>query len=138
MLVLNPRRVTFAGQTWSEVAAVVIDRQSKRTLTEWSDLGPHAVFADAPEQLVTVRVVQKATTDDLHAPTPGDAGELSFAASPSGADSPRRRLRAQCVVTEVTHELSLTAGAVRTLRLVALSPDGAADPITTEPADGTA
>jgi len=138
MLLLNPRKVTFAGLLWDDVAAVTIDRSAKRTALEWSDLGPHAVLADVPEQMVRIRVVQHVARDDIGMPRPSDEGELIFHTSPAGADSPRRRIRAQCVILDVTHELSLKHGALRTITLVALSTDGAADPITTEPADGVA
>ncbi|MBK7405882.1 MAG: hypothetical protein IPJ41_14995 [Phycisphaerales bacterium] len=137
MLLLNPRQVTFANTMWEDVAAVVIDRAAERSILDWTDLGPYPVLADVPEQRVAIRVVQQIVRDDLAAPRPGDAGELTFSTAPAGADTPRRRLRAQCVVLEVSHELSLKHGALRTVRFAALSPDGAADPITTEPADGT-
>ncbi len=138
MLLLNPRHVTFAGALWNDVAAVTIDRSARRTALEWSDLGPHAVLADVPEQQVTIRVVQHLARGDIGAPRPSDEGELTFHTSPAGADSPRKRIAAHCVVLDVTHELSLKHGALRTITLVALSTDGAADPITTEPADGVA
>jgi hypothetical protein len=136
MLLLNPRQVTFAGDLWDDVATIVIDRSANRTTLEWSDLGPHPVLADVPEQQVTVRVVQQVARADIGAPRPSEAGELLFHTAPAGADTPRKRLRAQCVVLDVTHELSLKHGALRTIKLIALSPDGATDPITTEPADG--
>lgn len=136
MLILSPRTVRFGGAEWEDVAAVIIDRQAKRAVTEWSDLGPHTVLADAPEQLVTVRVVQQVARDDVGTPVPGESAELAFAIAPAGGDSPRRRVRAECVVTDVTHELSLKSGAVRTVKLVAVSSDGATDPVTVEDADG--
>lgn len=136
MLLVNPRRVTFAGVLWDDVAAIIIDRAAKRAAVEWSDFGPHPVFADVPEQQVTIRVLQHVARDDVGLPRPGDEGVLTFHTSPAGADMPRTRVSAACVALDVTHELSLRNGALRTIKLVALSPDGAADPITTEPADG--
>ena len=136
MLILNPRAVRFGGAEWEDVSAVVVDRQAKRTVTEWSDLGPQVVLVDAPEQLVTVRVVQQVAGDDIGTPVPGESGELGFATAPAGGDTPRRRVVAQCVVTDVTHELSIKNGAVRTVKLVAVSSDGIADPVTVEDADG--
>lgn len=138
MLLLSPRTVTFAGTTWEDVSAVVIDRAAARAVKEWSDLGPHVVLADVPEQLVTLRVIQSVARDDVGAPVPSETGELVFHTAPAGADTPRRKIAAQCVVTDVTHELSLKNGAVRTVRLIAVSPDGAADPVTIEDADGIA
>jgi hypothetical protein len=136
MLLLNPRSVSFGGAVWEDVSAVVIDRAAARAIKEWSDTGPHLVLADVPEQLVTVRVVQQVARDDVGVPVPGEAGELVFHTAPSGSDSPRKRVRAQCVVMDVTHELSLKNGAVRTVKLLAVSSDGATDPITIEEADG--
>lgn len=136
MLLLNPRSVSFGGAVWEDVSAVVIDRAAARAIKEWSDTGPYLVLADVPEQVVTVRVVQQVARDDVGVPVPGEAGELVFHTSPSGADSPRKRVRAQCVVMDVTHELSLKNGAVRTVKLLAVSGDGAADPVTIEDADG--
>ena len=136
MLILNPRVVRFGGRVWEDVSAVVVDRQATRAVTEWSDLGPHAVLVDAPEQTVTVRVVQQVARDDVGTPVPGELAELSFFTAPAGGDTPRWRVGALCVVTAATHELSLKNGAVRTVRLVALSSDGAADPVTLEDAGG--
>lgn len=129
MLLLNPRSVTFGSATWDSVVAVMIDRDSVRFVEEWSDAGPHAVLADAPEQRVTIRVVQEVTRDDLGSPRPGEAGALSLCTAPTGADAGRRKLTAQAVVRSVSHEVSLKRGAVRTITLVAVSADGAADPI---------
>lgn len=136
MLILNPREVTFGGEVWEDVSAVVVDRQARRAVTEWSDLGPQVVLADAPEQLVTVRVVQQVARDDVGSPVPGASEALTFCTSPAGGDTPRRRVVAQCVVMDVTHELSVKNGAVRTVKLVAVSGDGVADPVTIEEADG--
>ena len=133
---LNPRAVRFGETVWEDVSAVVVDRQARRTVTEWSDLGPQVVLVDAPEQLVTVRVVQQVARDDIGTPVPGDSGELRFATAPNGGDTPRRRVVAQCVVTDVTHELSIRNGAVRTVKLVAVSSDGVADPVSIEDAVG--
>jgi hypothetical protein len=136
VLLLNPRTVSFGGEVWEDVSAVVVDRSAKRAVTDWSDLGPHVVLADAPEQLVAVRVVQHVSRDDVGSPKPSEAGELVFHTSPSGSDSPRKRVKALCVVMDVTHELSLKNGAVRTVKLVAVSSDGVVDPVTIEDADG--
>lgn len=138
MLLLNPRSVTFAGTVWEDVSAVVIDRAAARAVKEWSDLGPHVVLADVPEQLVTLRVVQRVARDDVGTPVPGESGELVLHTAPAGSDTPRRRLTAGCVVTDVSHEVSLKNGAVRTIKLIAVSPDGPTDPITIEDAGGIA
>ncbi len=136
MLLLNPREVSFGGEVWEDVSVVVVDRSASRAVKEWSDLGPQVVLADAPEQLVTVRVVQHVARDDIGSPKPGETGELVFHTSPSGTDSPRKRVLVACVVMDVMHELSLKNGAVRTVKLVAVSSDGVVDPVVVEDADG--
>lgn len=136
MLVLNPRQVTFDGERWEDVTAVSIDREAAREVVEWGDLGPHVVLADAPEQRVTVKVTQQVVRDDIDSPRPGDAGELSFHTSPAGTDAGRRRVRASVVVVRCAHEVGQKAGAVRVVEMVAVSSDGAADPIVVEDATG--
>lgn len=136
MLILNPRTVTFGSAAWPDIASVVIDRSTPRPAIEWTDEGPHPTFADAPEQRTTIRVTQHIARDALDTPRPGESDTLRLHTAPAGADTPRARLEAACVVLDVTHELSLRNGAVRTIRLIAISPDGATDPIASHPADG--
>ena len=59
MLILNPRHVRFGPDLWPDVSLVAIEREAARLALEWSDLGPHPVFADAPEQQLTIRIVQE-------------------------------------------------------------------------------
>lgn len=130
MLVLNPREVTIGAETLEDVLAVVVDRTPEKRVVEWSDLGPHPVLADVPERRSTVRIVQQLATGDLGGVSPGDEVALAFHTSPTAASTGRRRVSATIVVTGVSHELSRKRGAVRTIEGVAISPDGAADPIT--------
>jgi hypothetical protein len=129
MLILNPRRVTFAGTQWNDVTLVAIDRAATRLAVGYSDNGPHPTFADAPEQRTTVRVVMDASSG-LVAPRPGDAGTLSLTTSPTASDAAAQTLTASCVVTRVSHELGLKHTPTRTIEFIALSTNGAADPIT--------
>ena len=138
MLLLNPQSVTFGAATWDGVTSVSIDRATTREAIEWSDCGPHIVFADCPEQRITIKVIREVTRDDLGSPHPGDAAEAVFHTSPTSATAGRTRIRADCVITAVTHEISQKKGALQTITLTALSPNGATDPITIEDAsDGT-
>ena len=129
MLILNPRQATFAGTPWPNITLIAIDRKSTRLALAWSDNGPHPTFADAPEQQTLIQVVMDVEREDLGAPRPGDQGELTFVTSPTASDASRRRLTTTAVVTNVTNELSLKRGSIRTISLIALSPDGADDPI---------
>jgi len=135
MLLLSPRTVTFAATLWPNVALVAIDRAASRPLLDYTDAGPHPTFADAPEQVTRIRIVQELASEDLGSPRPGELGTLELFTSPTATNRPRTRLSAIACVESVTHEVSLKRGTLRTITLVALSPDGAADPITTEGAD---
>lgn len=136
MLLLNPRVVKFGGVVWESVAAVAVDRRAQKTVEEWSDLGPYATLADVPEQRVRITVLQELTREEVGSPRPGESGVVSFFTSPGDADAGRRKVSATAVVLDVSHELSLKKGAVRTITLAAVSADGAADPITISDADG--
>ena len=130
MLLLNPRHVRFGSLTLEDVFAVAIDRSAHRAVEDWPDTGPYASFADVPEQKVRIRIEQELSAGDLGPPAPGDRATLTLSASPTMCDASRRRLTADAVVLSVTYDLSLKRGAARTITLAALSPDGAADPIT--------
>ncbi|MFA6043558.1 MAG: hypothetical protein WC718_01115 [Phycisphaerales bacterium] len=130
MLVLNPSSVTFAGGAWAGVTSVTISRAAQKQVTEWSDAGPHVVLADVPEQVVKIRVESEVTAGDANGPVPGASGTLAVVTSPNGSDAGRRVISANAVVAAVSYEVSLKRGAVRTVDLVAVSSDGAADPIS--------
>ncbi|MFM9994896.1 MAG: hypothetical protein ACKVU4_03745 [Phycisphaerales bacterium] len=130
MLLLNPRTVKFGDSVWDDVTAVAIDREPERLVLEWSEFGPHVVLADVPQQKATLRVVQTVARDDVNAPRPGDEGTVEFFTSPASGSAGRKRVSAPAVITEVTHELSLRGGAVRRVAMIAVSPTGAADPIS--------
>ena len=130
MLILNPREVRFGSALWEDVVAISIDRAAHKTVEEWSDLGPYAVFADVPEQKVRVTIVQEVARDDVNVPRPGEAGTLEFHTSPTASDAGRKKVSCAAVVLESRHELSIRKGAIRTVILAAIS-DGAADPVST-------
>jgi len=134
VLLLNPQLVTFGSLTLDPVALISIDRVAARQVLDWSDAGPYPVLADAPEQRVTIKLVQD-LSQDLSAPRPGDQATLAFHASPTLATATRRKLSCTAVVMSVTHELSLKRGLTRTIELAALSPDGATDPIAVTDAE---
>jgi hypothetical protein len=136
MLILNPRQATFGSVPWPNITLIAIDRRSTRLAIAWSDNGPHPTFADAPEQQTLVQVLMDVEREDIDAPRPGDQGELTFTASPTATDASRRRVSMTAVITNVTHELSLKRGSIRTVSLIAISTNGAADPITITDAAG--
>jgi hypothetical protein len=111
-----------------------LNRSAAGEVVEWSDMGPHVVLADVPEQRVEIRVVQNLSGaragESVDAPSPGEMGELVFHTSPTAGAGGRKRIAVQVVVLRVEHELSLRRGAVRTVRFVAISSDGQADPLS--------
>jgi len=135
MLVLNPREVTFDGETWGNVSLVAIDRKAETSVVEFGDLGPHAVFADVPARRVEIRVERDVVRDDLGGPLPGQIGELAFFTAPTASNAGRKRVTSQAVVLGVRHELSTKKGAIRRIDLVAVSPDGAQDPVSIQDAE---
>jgi hypothetical protein len=130
MLILNPREVTFGAAAWPNVTLLSIDRTATRLALNWSDSGPHPTFADAPEQRTDIKVLIEVDRDEGTTPRPGDQATLSFVTSPTASDATRRCVSTAAVVTAVNHELSLKRGAIRTIDLVAISPDGTTDPLS--------
>lgn len=136
MLILNPRLVTFGTAPFRDVLALTIDREAKRLALEWSDLGPHATFADVPEQVAHVKLVQEVTDGSPDGPKPGDSATLSFVSSPTGADGDRTRWQSAAVVKSCTHDITTSGrsiGARRTVEFVLVSSNGSTDPISTTP-----
>jgi hypothetical protein len=132
MLVLNPKAVRFAAATWEGVRAIAIDRLPRREALEWSDFGPHIVFADVPRSRVRVRLFLDGPDLFDDPVRPGDEGILSFVLAPGAVAARNRRVSITCVAVRVAHDLR--AGRwTRRIEFVALSPDGAADPVRIEP-----
>ena len=138
MLLLNPRTVRFGPQTWDNIAAVMIDRAAHKAVEDWGEGGPYPIFADVPEQRIRITVIQELDRGGIDPPRPGDEDTLTLFPSPGAADSGRKKVTAPAVVLAVQHELSLRKGAIRTITLAAVSPDGSTDPITvTDASDGS-
>lgn len=129
MLVIRPWSVTLLGKSLHNVEALTVDRLSGGLALERSDKGPHVVFADAPEQRVVIRVRRQLTADEATPARAGEAGELRWTRS-AGTDAGSREFVASVVVERVEHELSARAGAAQRIEMVAISMDGAADPVT--------
>lgn len=129
MLVVRPGSVMLIGRALDHVELLTVDRLSGELALEWSDRGPHVVFADAPEQRVMIRLKRALTADESAPARAGDAGELRWRRS-AGTDAGSREYAASVVVQSVEHELSVKGGALQRIVMVAISPDGAADPVT--------
>lgn len=130
MLFLNPAKLTLLSADYSNIESVAISRLAHHEVTEWSDAGPFAVFADVPECKVEIAITQRLDTgpdQSLLGPKPGEQGALELTTSPNASHAQRKKLIAQVVVRAVRYDLG--AKPKRTISLVAISPDGAADPI---------
>ncbi len=134
MLWLSPERVELLGVTLPGVTMVSVDRTTTRLAEEWSDLGPHVVFADAAEQRVTVTVRRAAQGGEgLLTPgaiRPGAQGTLTLRVRASAGDAKGTTVSASVVVTGVEHSAGPTRGVEQTIRMAAVSSDGALDPIS--------
>lgn len=122
MLILNPWQVRFGDAELVQVRSVHVDRMAAKVVAEWSDVGPFMAFADVPEQRIEVTIVQDLTRETLSSPVPGEQQLLEFYTSPGG-DVERRRVRTQCVVLSVKHELSDKPLARRTIVMLAMAPE---------------
>ena len=132
MLILHPADVTLLGAPLPGVESISVSREAVRFVTERTDAGPHTVFADAPEQAVEITILRAIEGQQPPGPIPGQQGALLFTGALSGADGPARRISATVVVRSARIELSRRKGAGQRIDLLALSTDGAADPITVQ------
>ncbi len=138
MLIVNPDVVRLGSAELRGVRSVAVERVGQRVALAWGDAGPHAMFADVPEQKVTMRVVQEILGAFESSPRPGESVGVTVSVSPDGAEGNRRRLSATGVVVGVTYQVLQRGSSTRTVELVLVSSDGAADPLTATVAGGEA
>ncbi|MGH7244822.1 MAG: hypothetical protein ACREJD_15520 [Phycisphaerales bacterium] len=130
MLFLNPQSLSLLNVTYSNIESVSIDRLAHKEVTDYSDAGPFAVFADVPETKVEIQIVQRldsGSDQSLSGPKPGQQGALELTTSPNASQAQRKKLTTQVVIRAVRYDLA--AKSKRMISLVAISPDGATDPI---------
>lgn len=133
MLWIDPRDVTFGALALASVSTISVDRKAERATVEWSDFGPHAVFADVPEHRTTVRITRTVHPGDALAPKPGELATLKFRVGASLTESGARTITTDAVVLGVSHAADTKRAMTQTIDLVALSSDGAIDPIAETP-----
>ena len=133
MLWIDPDRVTFNGAPLPGVTAIALSRAAERTTIEWTDNGPHPTFADAPEQRTTIRITRTIAPGEPLTLKPGDAAALTFRAAPSLAHAGASSVSASLVITAIAHAADPKRPLTQTIDAIALSADGAADPITHTP-----
>lgn len=131
MVILNPEVVRFGERTWRSVSSVVVERTAKKVVAEVGDAGPHVVFADVTEQRCTITVTQDLEQSDLDAPGLGELGALQVYTGASASDRGRAALAASAVVIEVKSSVVRGQPSSRRITLLAVSSDGATDPLST-------
>lgn len=139
-MILHPSAATFGDLALDNILSVTIERLAAREVVEFSDLGPHVAYADVAEQRIHINVMRRPTPPELGTLRPGDASELVFAAAAGVSDAARIRVRVLCMVREVKYDFndgSAAPGGSRasprqTLTFLALSPEGADDPVIIE------
>ncbi len=135
MIWLNPETVTLGAVTLTNVVSVAIDRQGRRTVSQYTDLGRYSAFLDVPEQKVTVRIVRRITESEGTTIRPGDKLTLGVRASAGQSAAGVRKTSATVVILSVENSLSArgaggNGGATQRITAEAVSTDGAADPVT--------
>lgn len=138
MIWLNPDRVMLGAIELRDVFMIAVDRAARRLAEEWTDLGPHAGFADVPEQRVMVSLARRILESEAASPKPGEAHTLTFRAGASASAAGVWAYSIPVVVVSVEHSMAASGGAMQRLRAVAVSPDGLADPVTESAAEGEA
>jgi hypothetical protein len=136
MLLLEPQSVRFGSVSFESVQFIALDRNASRLVIERGDDGGLPIFADAPEELIAIRVVQQITSQELTMLRCGTLETLSWVTAASASDARRARMSTTAVLRQVRHEFpgarpsSRGAGTItRTLSFVAISPDGHSEPV---------
>ena len=129
MIVLNPASVSLLGRDLPGVESVTVSRRARKTVEEWTDLGPYCAYADVPEQRVTVTLRRTVTADEPWSPRPGESGTLRLRVGASQGAARGRVVTATVVVMAAEHEAGPPGGLRQRVEMLAVSPTGAADPV---------
>jgi hypothetical protein len=132
MIWLQPRIVTLGNDTLRNVQSISVDRFTSKFVEEWSDLGPYAVFADVSQVRLVCRIQRLLDIEDaarLASLTLGSQVTLSFQTAPGTSDAHRLQIDLTMVLRSVEHDSNPTQGMRQTITGVAISSDGATDPI---------
>jgi len=139
MIWLHPPSVVLLDAELTGVRAVSVSRSARAIIEEWSDLGPHAVFADAARisvEVVIEREIRGGAPGLIGSPSPGEEGTLRLTASPSAGGAHEETVEATVVVTSVRHRLHGGEGPTQTITCRAVSGDGAEAPLAAPQAGG--
>lgn len=136
MLWLNPTLVMLGASALDNVEQLAVSRAPHRLATEWTDLGPHLAFADVPEQRVDLRIRRRLTDSTTLALVPGDRVAFTARRAPTAGAIGIVEITAQIVILGVDYTLSRSGGPTQLIHAIAISSDGASDPITERSVEG--
>lgn len=136
MIWLNPVKVTLGPYELRNVTLIAVDRTARRTAEEWTDLGPHAGFADVPEQRVSISIARQILETETTGPKPGESHTLTFRTSPGASAASVRAVSIAVVVISVEHAITKAGRATQGIRATAISSDGAIDPVVETAVEG--
>lgn len=131
MLVRSPNAVRFGNVYLANVETIVVERSAHKTIEEWTDGGPHAVFVDVPEQRVSVKLVRRLDTGespDRVEFIPGKDGLLGFFLAGHGGDASPIEVNITCVLTGVRYD-AWDEPTRQVLTFVAYSESATQDPV---------
>lgn len=136
MIWLNPEKVSLGSLELRNVTLVGVDREARRIAEEWTDLGPHMGFADVPEQRIGVLIARRILESETTGPKPGESHTLTFRTAAGASAAAVRSVSIPVVIRSVEHSVSASGSASQKIRAVAVSSDGAADPVTESAVEG--
>lgn len=133
MIWLNPQTVTLGSTTLDEVSSVSIDENAARLVVEHQDGGPHVVFVDVPEQKIVVKIRRRVVTDEVLELDLGESLALTMRTAQSGGDGlDGVQVTATVVITDLAYDVDRKRGAELIITAIAVSSDGATDPVTVQ------
>ncbi len=133
MIWLNPKTVDLGGTILDNVSSVSIDENSSRLVVEHQDDGPHVVFVDVPERKIVVKIRRRVVTDEVLGIDLGDSRALTMRTTDSGGDGLNgAQVTATVVVTDLAYDVDRKRGAELVITAIAVSSDGAIDPVTVQ------
>ncbi len=139
MLFLNPQQVALNDLTLENVEAIAISRKADRLAIDYSDGGAYPVFADVPEQRITLTISRDLLHNDddiADAAIPGAQFDLTFTTAPNASDANACIYDIPIIITAIEHALARSGRARQTITCLAISEDGETDPITPAPKGG--
>lgn len=137
MIWLNPRSVTLLGVSLGEVRHVSIDEKAERLIVEFGDSGPHPSFVDVPERRSVIKIRRRVLGNETHGLAIGNTGTFSMRTAPNNSNGPGVTATASVVLSAIGYTIDRSGGAEQIIEALAVSPDGAAAPVTVA-ADGAA